>query len=112
MSGGEIFVPKIPSINIIDLVTCMAGEGQYDEVGIRPGEKLHESMITRDDAMNTLEFDNCFIIAPTNIPKNKSVTYRVLGEEGRPVTDGFEYRSDLNDAWLTPDQLMGLIDKA
>ena len=112
MVGGEIFIPKIPSMKLTELVDTIAPGYPTHDVGIRPGEKLHESMITRDDAMNTLEFDNCFIIAPTNIPKNKSVTYRVLGEEGRPVTDGFEYRSDLNDAWLTPDQLMGLIDKA
>jgi len=112
MIGGEIFIPKIPSMKLTELVDTIAPGYPTHDVGIRPGEKLHESMITRDDAMNTLEFDNCFIIAPTNIPKNKSVTYRILGEEGRPVADGFEYRSDLNDAWLTPDQLIELIDKA
>ncbi len=112
MVGGEIFIPKIPSMKLTELVETIAPGYPTHDVGIRPGEKLHESMITRDDAINTLEFDNCFVIAPTNIPKNKSVTYRILGEAGRPVADGFEYRSDMNDAWLTPDQLMGLIDKA
>ncbi|WP_425403012.1 UDP-N-acetylglucosamine 4,6-dehydratase (inverting) [Hwanghaeella sp.] len=112
MVGGEIFVPKIPSMSLTDLVGTIAPGYPTHEVGIRPGEKLHEAMITRDDAINTLEYDNCFIIAPTNIPKNKSVTYRILGKEGARVPDGFEYRSDLNDAWLTPEGLMALIEKA
>lgn len=111
MVGGEIFVPKIPSMKLTDLVETIAPGYPTHDVGMRPGEKLHESMITRDDAYNTLEFDNCFVIAPTNIPKNKSVTYRVLGKEGQPVPEDFEYRSDLNDAWLTPERLLDLIKK-
>ena len=112
MIGGEVFVPKIPSMKLMDLVGTIAPGYPTHDVGIRPGEKLHESMITRDDAPNTLEFGNCFVIAPTNIPKNKNAVYRVLGTEGRRVADDFEYRSDLNDAWLQPDDLISLIEKA
>jgi len=64
MSGGEIFIPKIPSIKIIDLITCMAGAGQYTEIGIRPGEKLHEIMIPREESLNCIDMKDYYIIQP------------------------------------------------
>ena len=62
MHGGEIFVPKIPSMNIVDLARAIAPECRLDVVGMRPGEKLHETMVPEDDARNTFEYDDCFVI--------------------------------------------------
>ena len=109
MQGGEIYVPKIPSMKLLDMVETIAPGYPIKLVGIRPGEKLHESMITPDDANLTLAFDNCYVITPNSIPKLRGHTYTVFGEAGAPVPDDFQYRSDLNDWWLEPESLHRLL---
>lgn len=109
MRGGETFVPKIPSIKITDLATALAPNLPQKIIGIRPGEKIHEVMCPRDDFLHTLEFDKFFILKPaityTNSHTNKfDVT--PLGEEGRPVAEGFEYNSLNNPHYLTVDELI------
>ena len=109
MYGGEIFVPKIPSMTITDLATSLAEDMPHKIIGIRPGEKLHEVMCPRDDAHKTLEFEKHFVIMPA-IKFNKPVDYRKnsQGEVGEPVSDGFEYNSENNSHFLTIDELKRL----
>ncbi|WP_204165717.1 UDP-N-acetylglucosamine 4,6-dehydratase (inverting) [Azospirillum sp. TSH58] len=109
MQGGEIFVPKIPSMRITDLARAMAPQLPHKPVGIRPGEKLHEVMITEDDSRQTFELPDRFVIEPafafwTHEP------YRRLGAQ--PVPDGFRYASDTNTDWLDGARLMRLIAEA
>jgi UDP-N-acetylglucosamine 4,6-dehydratase/5-epimerase len=101
MKGGEIFVPKIPSIKITDLVEALAPGYATDIIGIRPGEKLHETMCPRDDSHLTLEFDDHFVITPT-IKFFRSVDFETngLGQKGRPVSKGFCYNSGDNPHFL------------
>ncbi len=111
MQGGEIFVPKIPSMRMIDLAMAMSGDKPYEVVGIRPGEKLHEAMITKEDSLRTVEFDDHYVIKPT-IQFTQAVDFEVnaIGERGRAVDDGFEYASDTNDAWLEKEKFLALED--
>ena len=107
MQGGEIFIPKIPSMKVIDMAKTLAPDLPIKIVGIRPGEKLHELMCPRDDSHLTLEFDDHFVIKPSIVfstPRDYSVN--ALGEKGKPVELGFEYSSDKNDVWLTPEELL------
>lgn len=109
MQGGEIFVPKIPSMRIADLARAMAPDLPHKLVGIRPGEKLHEVMITEDDSRQTFELPDRFVIEPafafwTHEP------YQRLG--AKPVTDGFRYASDTNGDWLDGARLMRLLAEA
>ena len=104
MQGGEIFVPKIPSMNIMDLAKAIAPECEIDIVGIRPGEKLHEAMITKDDARHTLEFDSYYIIQP-----ELNWWAANYSAEGKLVKEDFEYISNINDDWLTVDQLKEIV---
>jgi UDP-N-acetylglucosamine 4,6-dehydratase len=107
MQGGEIFVPKIPSIRMVDLVESMVGKGRFDVIGIRPGEKLHEVMCPADDSRLVLEFDDHFVMQPAIRFHNTNYDYSVnrLGKRGYPVAAGFEYRSDTNPDFLTVDAL-------
>ena len=106
MQGGEIFVPKIPSMKITDLAKAIAPNCEFDIIGIRPGEKLHESMISIDDSYNTLEFKNYFIILPSiTLTGKPHFNTNKWGEKGTPKKYGFVYSSDKNDRWLTPIQL-------
>jgi UDP-N-acetylglucosamine 4,6-dehydratase/5-epimerase len=109
MQGGELMVPKIPSVRIVDLATAMAPLLPQRVVGIRPGEKLHEMMIARDDSVNTLEFDDHYVIKPS-IQFVVQTDYAVngLGEKGVPVAEGFKYTSDNNKRFLDVDELMRL----
>jgi UDP-N-acetylglucosamine 4,6-dehydratase len=109
MQGGELMVPKIPSVRIVDLATAMAPLLPQRVVGIRPGEKLHEMMIARDDSVNTLEFDDHYVIKPS-IQFVVQTDYSVngLGEKGVPVVEGFKYTSDNNKRFLDVDELMKL----
>jgi len=104
MDGGEIFVPKIPSMKITDLAEAIAPECRQEVVGIRPGEKLHEVMITMTDSRHTLEFDDYFIIEPEyDWWKNNN------HKNGKPVRDGFEYNSGNNDRWLTVEEMREIL---
>ena len=106
MQGGEIFVPKIPSMRILDLAEAIAPGVPTKIVGIRPGEKLHEVMCPSDMFYETLEFKDHFVIKPSiNFGNNVDYTKNMLGEEGRPVPDGFEYSSGTNDVFLTVEEL-------
>ena len=110
MYGGEIFVPKIPSMKITDLALAMSGDKPYKVIGIRPGEKLHEAMITKEDSLRTLEFKDHYVIKPTiTFTQKPDYSKNALGEVGKMVKDGFEYTSDKNDWWLKKDEFLEMI---
>jgi len=104
MYGGEIFVPKIPSMKVIDLAKTIAPECEIKIIGIRPGEKLHEIMISKDDSRRTIEFDDFYIIQP-EFPMGLKYEYR----GGTKMKDNFEYSSDKNTCWLTKNKLQDII---
>ena len=107
MYGGEIFIPKIPSMYITELAKAMAPNLPHKIIGIRPGEKLHEIMCPADDSHLTLEFDDHFVIKPTIQFTNMSdFSVNRLGENGVPVEQGFEYNSGNNSEWLTHEELL------
>lgn len=112
MQGGELFVPKIPSARIVDLATALAPDLPQRQVGIRPGEKLHEMMISRDDSPHTLEFAHHYVIAPA-LSFNQPCDYSLdgLGEQGHPVEPGFEYLSDSNPDYLDVAALRQLVER-
>jgi len=105
MVGGEIFVRKIPSMKLTDLVAALAPEARVKVVGIRPGEKLHEEMISVAESRRTLDRGDHYVICPD---------IRWIGQQataGEPVLDGFHYGSDTNDDWLDRDRLAALLDE-
>lgn len=107
MQGGEIFVPKISSMRIIDLAKSMAPDIQTEIIGIRPGEKLHEVMCPSDDSHLTLEFDDHYVICPSIKYFGIDLDYTInrLGEKGRSVEQGHEYNSGTNPHFLSVDEL-------
>lgn len=107
MQGGEIFVPKIPSVRILDLVEAMSGSKDYELIGIRPGEKLHEIMVPEEMAHHSLEFDDHFVITPAITFFDKSIDYskNKLAEQGKKVSEKFEYHSGTNQHFLSVDEL-------
>ena len=105
MKGGEIFVPKIPSMKVTDLAAALAPRLEQRVVGIRPGEKLHEVMITEDDARSTLDLGDRYVIEPSIVFSDRQNAAR----RGKPVAEGFRYASDTNDHWLTQEQLLDLV---
>ena len=107
MDGGEIFVPKIPSMGIMDLARAVAPDCATEIVGIRPGEKLHEVMITEDDARSTLEYKDYFAILPTHEEMDIPAYQQRTG--GVPCPNGFRYGSDTNPHWLTLAELREMI---
>jgi UDP-N-acetylglucosamine 4,6-dehydratase len=110
MQGGEIFIPKIPSMYMTELAKALAPNLKHKIIGIRPGEKLHEIMCPADDSHLTLEFKNHYVIQPS-IQFNKVVdfTTNVIGETGKLVKQGFEYNSGNNQEWLTHKELLDMI---
>lgn len=110
MQGGEIFVPKIPSIQILDLVEAMSGSRDHELIGIRPGEKLHEVMVPEEMAHHSLEFHDHYVITPAIKFFDKTVDYRVnkLAEKGTQVADKFEYHSGTNPHFLSIEELREL----
>lgn len=107
MQGGEIFIPKIPSVRITDLATSLNPKVKQEIIGIRPGEKLHEIMCSRDDAHLTLEFDDHYVICPSITFQGMSHDYSVnkINEKGHPALEGFEYNSGTNENFLTVEQI-------
>jgi len=104
MHGGEVFVPRIPSMKVTDLAEAVAPGVKTVEIGIRPGEKLHEEMIAADDSRRTISLKDRFVILPT---------IALWGYEplvGDEVEDGFAYRSDTNDLWLSSKQIKDLLE--
>ena len=110
MKGGEIFVPKIPSMKMTDMAVALAPDLPHRITGIRPGEKLHEVMCPLEACHLVLEFTDHYVIQPT-IEYNRNVDFTVnaLGETGKSVADGFQYSSDNNTEWLTAEQLLAMI---
>jgi FlaA1/EpsC-like NDP-sugar epimerase len=110
MWGGELFVPRIPSYRIMDLARAVAPEAEIDIVGIRPGEKLHEEMITATDALNTIEFDDYFVILPSlQLWDVERFRLESGPGAGRRCEYGFAYNSGTNRDFLGVEQLRGLI---
>ncbi len=103
MRGGEIFVPKIPSMRIMDLVQAVAPGCLVEDIGIRPGEKLHEILVSEDESRQALEFDGMFVIEPVD-PAWGFKSW----EGGKRPAPGFRYSSDANDVWLSPDEMKEL----
>jgi UDP-N-acetylglucosamine 4,6-dehydratase/5-epimerase len=103
MHGGEIFVPKIPSMRLLDLAETIAPGCEIETIGIRPGEKLHEVLVSEDEARNTLEVEDRYIIQPAH-----PWWRRENWVNGRPLREGFRYTSDNNEEWLTNQQLREL----
>jgi len=112
MWGGELFVPKIPSYHIMDVKEAIASNCKHEIVGIRPGEKLHEEMITVSDAMDTLEFDNYYVIVPSirnwSKIKFKNESNKTIGKS---CSDGFSYNSKSNNHFLSVEELRELISE-
>jgi len=104
MQGGEVFVPKIPSMRIVDLAEAIAPECKIEYIGIRPGEKLHEEMITVDDSRRSLEYPDYYVIQPEFPWWDER-----QASGGKPLPDGFRYSSETNDQWLSIDQLREMI---
>jgi UDP-N-acetylglucosamine 4,6-dehydratase len=110
MQGGEIFVPKIPSIHILDLVEALTGNREHEIIGIRPGEKLHEVMVPEEVSHQTVEFDDHYVITPSITFFEKSINYtsNLLGETGKFVQEKFEYHSGTNPDFLSIEQIRAL----
>lgn len=104
MQGGEVFVPKIPSMNIMDLANAIAPDAEVEIIGIRPGEKVHEVLVSGDEARHTLELGDMFVIQPAH-------PWWEVGNwsDGKPLDDGFAYQSDTNDRWLEVEDLRKMV---
>lgn len=105
--GGEVYVPKLPSMKVVDLIKALDHEAGYEVVGIRPGEKLHESLISKDDGRSTVDLGDMYVVLPQfSFRDNKLYRYTKYPRMG----DGFCYRSDRNDRWLTVEEIGRLIE--
>jgi UDP-N-acetylglucosamine 4,6-dehydratase len=106
MVGGELFVPKIPSMNMMDLAKAIAPECKTEIIGIRPGEKLHEVMVPKDDAHRTIEYDDKYIIKSDF----RFFDHRFNSNGGKPVPEDFEYNSGTNPWKLTIEEAREMIE--
>ena len=106
MQGGEIYIKKIPSMNILDIANTIAPSAEKNIIGIRPGEKLHEQMISEEDSFFTYEYEGFYKILPSIYGWDSDV--RRIGD-GKKVPDGFMYRSDTNTDWMSQEQLKKII---
>jgi UDP-N-acetylglucosamine 4,6-dehydratase len=105
MRGGEVFVPKIPSMNLVDLAKAIAPEARLEFVGIRPGEKLHEVLISEDEARGTVELEDMFVVQPSG-----ALWFgHSWQEQGQALPDGFVYASNNNPQWLTVEQIREMV---
>jgi len=107
MHGGEVFVPKIPSMEITNLARAIAPDCEVEYIGIRPGEKIHEVMISEDDARRTLELGDHYVVQPQFSWWDAGT--EELRKAGSPVSDRFRYSSDENDEWLSVDELREIV---
>ena len=105
MKGGEVFVPRIPSMSLMDLAKALAPECKIRLTGIRPGEKLHETLVSVDEARHTVAFEDMFVIEPEHHPWGK-----LNWSEGNPLPDSFSFTSDGNDSWLNVDGLRAMVE--
>lgn len=110
MQGGEVFVPKIPSMAMMDLAKAVAPEAKINITGIRPGEKLHEALVSEDEARTTVELDDMYVVMPA---MSLNVRSQPLGRywetQGRSLPDGFRYVSNTNEKWLTVEQIREIV---
>jgi len=107
MTGGEIFIPKLPSMKVEDLARAIAPECRHRIVGIRPGEKLHEVLITEDEARSTIEFSKHYVVQPG---AEFGQWENGDQERGKPIAEGFRYSSDSNESWLTDEELSNMVE--
>ncbi len=105
MTGGEIFIPKIPSMRVVDLAEAMAPGVPREVIGIRPGEKLHEVLVTGDESRHTIDADDVYVVLPEH-PWWVEQPQWVIG---KPLEDGFVYSSDSNERWVETDELAALL---
>ena len=108
MQGGEIFVPKLPSMRLMDLAQAVAPECRIAFIGIRPGEKLHETLISEDEARRTIEFENNFVVQPHSINDHSDAEENRTGSQ---VVPDFQYVSNINTGWLSIEELKMIIAK-
>jgi len=104
MKGGEIFVPKIPSMKVIDLAEAIAPDAEKKIIGIRPGEKLHEVLLTKEEARHSREFNECFVVEPEYLFWDQNNF-----KEGKLLPNNFEYNSNSNNKWLTKEQMRKIL---
>jgi UDP-N-acetylglucosamine 4,6-dehydratase (inverting) len=111
--GGEIFVPKIPSYRITEVAKAIGPNCEHPVVGIRPGEKVHEEMITSSDSLSTIEAEKYFVIVPNSADTSFAETMQkyLKHYSAKPVTPGFRYSSGANDVWLSAEEIQALIKK-
>jgi UDP-N-acetylglucosamine 4,6-dehydratase len=105
MHGGEVFVPKIPSMRVVDLARAIAPDSMIERIGIRPGEKMHEVLVSEDEARHTLELDDLFVVEPPD-----ELWFGHEWEKvGHRLAEGFRYTSDTNPQWLTIEQIRDMV---
>jgi UDP-N-acetylglucosamine 4,6-dehydratase len=110
MQGGEVFIPKLPSMYITELAKAMAPDLPHKIIGIRPGEKLNEVMCPLDESHLTLEFDDHYVICPSiQFAHISDFTKNLLDEVGMPVDQGYEYNSGGNTEWLSYDKFLNIV---
>ena len=105
MTGGELYVPRIPSMKIIDLAYAVSAESKLEEIGMRPGEKLHEEMISADDSRRTIILDNRYVVTPV------VAEWGYSAPTGQTMPEGQAYRSDTNDMWISASDIKKFIDR-
>jgi len=105
MTGGELYVPRIPSMKIVDLAHAVSADSKLDEIGMRPGEKLHEEMISADDSRRTIILDNRFVVTPV------VAEWGYSAPTGKTMPEGQAYRSDTNDMWISASDIKKFIDQ-
>jgi len=105
MNGGELYVPRIPSMRILDLASAVAPDAKLQEVGMRPGEKLHEEMISADDSRRTIELETRFVVMPV------VAEWGYLIPTGNKMKEGMAYRSDTNELWMSQQNITDFIQK-
>lgn len=110
MVGGEIFIPKIPSVRVTDLIEAIAPGCEQNLIGIRPGEKLHETMVPQESAHETIEFDDYFVITPSFHDWESNLYIKTKEGSGKRCPDGFVYASDTNSDWLSVADLRRMHD--
>jgi UDP-N-acetylglucosamine 4,6-dehydratase len=108
MQGGEIFVPKIPSMRIAELAKAIAPDSTFEVIGIRPGEKLHEVLISEDDARHCVELDDMYVVEPSG-----TLWFgHAWREKGKPLPEGYIFASNTNENWLNEDEIAALIESS
>jgi UDP-N-acetylglucosamine 4,6-dehydratase len=109
MQGGEVFVPKLPSMTLVDLAKAIAPEAKLEVIGIRPGEKLHEVLISEDEARSTVELKDMYVVQPAQALWEKSPFGFAWAEKGKALPEGFRYASNTNGEWLEIEQIRAII---